>query len=132
LYLKAMETSPGVFQIAVECITELLRAGRAEEVAALVAELPTDVAGRGRLRFLRVQAALATGDWRLAVKMLKGTELADIREGDNSITELWFSAQEKRLAELEGAEVDDDLRQRVRRECPSPRNLDFRMFRQGK
>jgi hypothetical protein len=113
-----------------ECFYSLLGAKRERDVLETVKHLPPAVARRGRVRLIRAQAALAVGDWRLAQKMLGGLEVDDIREGDNAVTELWFHMHEQRLADQERRPIDDELRQRVRRELPPPKELDYRMFRQ--
>jgi uncharacterized protein HemY len=124
--------APEVFPLAVECFSELLQANRAREALDMVAHLAPAVAERGRVRLLQAQAALAVGDWRQAHQILENLEVGDIREGDNAITDLWFSVQEQRLADQEHVAIDDQLRERVRHDCPPPRQLDYRMFRQRK
>jgi hypothetical protein len=77
---------------------------------------------------LTARAALDTGDLETVERiLLGGVELSDLREGEDVLTELWFGMQEKRLAAEEGVEVDEALRERVRREFPPPPEIDFRM-----
>jgi hypothetical protein len=125
-------TPYGLAQLAIECFAELLHASRPAEVLAMVAQSPPAVAARGRVRFLQARAALAMGDWRTARTIVANLEVGDIREGDNAITELWFQIHEHRLAEAEQVPIDDALRERVRRDFPPPRHLDYRMFRMTK
>jgi tetratricopeptide (TPR) repeat protein len=129
-YVVGRKGTPyGLIQLAIECFAELLHAGRHAEVLAMVAQSPPAVAARGRVRFLQARAALAGGDWRTARKIVARLEVSDIREGDNAVTDLWFGVHEQRVAEQERVPVDDALRERVRREFPPPRHLDYRMFR---
>jgi len=51
----------------------------------------------------------------------------DIREGEVSLSDLWFGLQERRRAAAENRPVDEELKRRVRRECPPPADIDFRM-----
>ena len=50
-----------------------------------------------------------------------------LREGEVVLTDLWFGMHERRLAAAENVPINDELRQRVRREFPPPAHLDFRM-----
>lgn len=50
----------------------------------------------------------------------------DLREGEASLTDLWFDLQERRIAAAEGVVVNEALRQRVRQTCPPPAHLEFR------
>jgi len=43
------------------------------------------------------------------------------------LSELWFSIQERLISAREGIPMDDALKARARRECPPPREIDFRM-----
>ena len=51
----------------------------------------------------------------------------DLREGERSLSHLWFEYHEQKLARLEKVKVDEALKERVRREFPVPEHLDFRM-----
>ena len=82
----------------------------------------------GRIRLLEGQAALAAGDFD-RVERLLGEKLVidDLREGERSLSHLWFELHEKRLSAAEGLPLDEALRERVRRQFPVPEHLDFRM-----
>lgn len=132
LYGRALGMAPDLAPLAIECFATLLRAGKPRDVLSLIEQSPPRVRNRSRVRLLLAQAALAAGDLDQAERTLGGLEVVDIREGDNITTELWFQVHERRLAERENVPIDDALRQRVRREFPPPRDLDYRMFRQSK
>jgi len=51
----------------------------------------------------------------------------DLREGETSLSDLWFDFQERRLGVGENIPIDDGLRARVRRDFPLPKEFDFRM-----
>ena len=102
--------------------------GRPAEVPELLGSLSADVRDHPRVRVLTARAALDTDDLDAVERiLLSGVELSDLREGEVVLTELWFGMQEKRIAAAEGVEVDDALRERVRREFPPPPEIDFRM-----
>ena len=56
-----------------------------------------------------------------------GAGVADLREGERSLSQLWFEFHERRLASQEGHPIDEALRARVRAEFPVPPEIDFRM-----
>jgi tetratricopeptide (TPR) repeat protein len=128
LMLRACRMRPNELRLAVECCEALLAAERPREMLALASELPESVRTYGRVRMAEASAALSAGDLDGAERVLRSRfELGDIREGDNVLTDLWFEVQERRLAKELGRDVDDAIRQRVRRECPPPPEIDFRM-----
>ena len=68
------------------------------------------------------------GDLEAVEQILAGElVVADLREGEVSLSDLWYGMHEKRLAAAENIPVDEALRRRVRREFPPPARLDFRM-----
>jgi len=128
MWITACRMAPQLVPLAVECCEALIRAGRQAEVPDLLDSLSPDVADHPRVRVLTARAALDTGDLETVERiLLGGVELSDLREGEDVLTELWFGMQEKRLAAEEGVEVDEALRERVRREFPPPPEIDFRM-----
>ena len=54
-----------------------------------------------------------------------------MREGEVSLSDLWFGLHEQRVSRAERRPVDAELKARVRRDCPPPRFIDFRMGSQG-
>ncbi len=126
LMRQAWEQGPKVAPLAVEYAQALTAAGRFREVLDLVTNLPEDVRLHERILLLWSKAALETGETD-GVEGIFEHEFATIREGEVTLTDLWFSLHEKRIAEAEGVPVDEALRERVRKECPPPRSIDFRM-----
>lgn len=57
--------------------------------------------------------------------------MPDVRDGEVSLSELWFALHEKRISTAENIPIDDELRRRVRRDFPPPAHLDFRMTGEG-
>jgi hypothetical protein len=127
-WVNACRMASGLVPLAVECCEALMKAGRQSDVPGLLDALSPDVVDHPRVRVLTACAALDVGDLDTVENiLLGGVELSDLREGENVLTELWFGMQEKRLAAAEGVEIDDALRERVKRECPPPPEIDFRM-----
>ena len=71
------------------CSTTSDRATR----SALVAALAPSMRARGRIRLLEAWAALGAGDLgRVDAILAAGLEIADLREGERSIDQLWRAA----------------------------------------
>jgi tetratricopeptide (TPR) repeat protein len=128
LYAAALRMRPSLLPLAVECGRALIEAGRPGEWLDLLAEVPEPVRSAGRVRLLEGQAALAVGDLARAGQLfVRPLVIDDLREGERSLSHLWFEYHEQRLSAEEGVPVDDALRARVRREFPVPAEIDFRM-----
>ncbi|MBC7286507.1 MAG: DUF5107 domain-containing protein [Armatimonadetes bacterium] len=128
LILKAARLRPDLRPLVVECGRMLVSSGRPAEWLAFLGEVPESVRRCGRVVLLEAQAALAVGDLDTVERILgQSIEIPDLREGEVSLSDLWYAFHEQRLAKAEGVEVNDALRERVRREFPPPPHLDFRM-----
>lgn len=126
LMLQAWLQGPPIAPLAVEYARDLVADGLFEEALAFVSSLPESVRSQERVLLLRARAALETG-------VLDGVEgvfdhdFATIREGEVTLSDLWFALHERRIAQADGVPIDEDLRARVRKEYPPPRHIDFRM-----
>jgi tetratricopeptide (TPR) repeat protein len=127
LYLRAAELKPDLPELQTECGRALTEAGRFADLDRWLDGLPQAVRRSGRIEMLAARAATERGDLAGAEAILERIELADVREGEIALTDLWFSIQEKRLAAAEGVPIDDALKERVRRTLQPPKRLDYRM-----
>jgi len=129
LWLKSYRIMPGLAPLAVECCQSLIDAGRSGEMLALLDEMPDDVRRTGRISLLEAKAALATDDLERVEAILYDATLtvANVFEGELSLSDTWYGLHEKRISRDTGAIIDDALRERVKKEFPPPKNLDFRM-----
>jgi hypothetical protein len=119
---------PSLLSLVVECGRTLVEAGRPRKWLDLLAQLPESVRTAGRVRLLEGQAALAVGDFaRVERLFLDKVIVVDLREGERSLSHLWFDFHQQRLSAVENVPVDDALRDRVRLEFPVPKEFDFRM-----
>jgi tetratricopeptide (TPR) repeat protein len=127
-YVAALRMRPFLLPLAVECGRALVEMGRSREWLDLLAALPQAVRTAGRIRLLEGQAALAIGDLERVERLFaEKLVIDDLREGERSLSHLWFAFHEQRLSAKENVPIDDALRARVRREFPVPREIDFRM-----
>jgi hypothetical protein len=128
LYLEAYRLRPACIPLAVECGHALLAAHRPQDWLDNLSEVPEAVRCNGRVRLLEARAALAVGDVARVAKILaQGLVIADLRETDQALSELWYDFQIQRLCAEEGLAPDQTLRARVERDFPVPKELDFRM-----
>lgn len=128
LLLKACELAPRMRQLTIECFYALLKAGRPREVIDSYNNLTEEIKGHGRVKFLMGIAALELNDLNTVENLFKHNIIVpDMREGEVSLSDLWFKLHEKRLATKENIPIYDKLRQRVRSEFPPPAEIDFRM-----
>jgi tetratricopeptide (TPR) repeat protein len=90
-YLRALDLMPDLPQLRVEAIEALIAAGRLPEAIALARAAPPS-SFAGRFRFLEARAALLHGDVGRAEAILAGgLEVADLREGEVSLSDLWLA-----------------------------------------
>jgi tetratricopeptide (TPR) repeat protein len=127
MLLAARRMAPEMFSLAVECCRALIEAGRSHDVLELMKNLPQHIHDRGRMRIMEAQAAMKIDDLQKVEEILQSRPLvSDVREGEVTLSNLWFEMHEKRIAAAENLPIDDKLRQRVRRDYPPPSWLDFR------
>ena len=127
-YIRALQLRPDLLPLAMECGRVLIAAGRPGDWLDLVVELPGPVRRAGRIRLLEGQAALDAGDLGRVERVLAAKlVIEDLREGERSLSHLWFDYHTQRLSAEENVPIDDALRARVRSEFPVPQELDFRM-----
>ena len=90
-YLRALDLMPDLPQLRVEAIEALIAADRLAEAIALAQTAPPS-SFAGRFRFLEARAAVLHGDHGRAESILAGgLEIADLREGEVSLSDLWLA-----------------------------------------
>jgi hypothetical protein len=128
LWLKAALCASHVVPLVIECAKVLLQTRRFAELTKFADALPPNVRSAGRIRLLRAMAALEQGDLATVETYFEGdVDIANIREKETTLSDLWFGWQEQRLARERGVNIDDSLRKLVRREFPPPIRFDFRL-----
>lgn len=126
LLREAWEVGPRIPHLAVERCQALANSERYDEMLRFVESLPEDIRNNERIRILAAKASIEVGDLD-ALDGFFDQEFATIREGEVTLTDLWFAMHERKLASEEGLPIDDELKSRVRREFPPPRHIDFRV-----
>lgn len=127
-FAAALWLRPDLLPLAVECGRALIETGRPQAWLDLLPSLPQACRGAGRVRLLEGQAALVIGDLaRVEPLFTERIEVNDLREGELSLSELWFGYHERKISAAKGVPLDETLQARVRREFPVPEHLDFRV-----
>jgi tetratricopeptide (TPR) repeat protein len=104
-YLRALDLMPDLPQLRVEAIEALIAADRLAEAIALAQTAPPS-SFAGRFRFLEARAAMLHGDNGRAESILAGRlEIADLREGEVSLSDLWLAVH-RPPPEAAGAQPD--------------------------
>lgn len=121
---QAMEQPPAA--LAQEYLQLLCAAGQFESADAVAMSLPAAHRTRDRIRILCGRIALALG--RLdEVEQALQHEYADIREGENDLTDLWFELWARRMADATGRPLDEALHAEAQQLHPPPQSIDYRL-----
>jgi tetratricopeptide (TPR) repeat protein len=114
--------------LAIELAEALLATGEPAETLGFIDRLRPQLRQHGRIRMLEGRAAVAAGRLDRAARIVDtGIVVDDLREGEDSLDDLWFSYHERLAALTDPTATADTLRERVRRENPLPCLYDFRM-----
>lgn len=122
MILKAAQINPSDSSLAVMTTRFLHEAGLYQENIAFIETLEKDIATNSRIQLYYAYALLHMGEVYRADAVLHadgGIDMADIREAETIITQLWFDIEEAKAA-LEGREFD-------RTTAAPPEKFDFRM-----
>lgn len=119
---RAASAHPTDLSLLKEAFKNMSNCGMDAEIVSLYGKLPEEMRQVSRLKMLFALATLRTGDIEGAEKLVyqfRTVVLADIREGETSVTELWYQVEEAK-AKRDGRAFD-------RNEVTPPPELDFRM-----
>jgi tetratricopeptide (TPR) repeat protein len=111
--------------LAVEYLRILQSTGQAAAGMAVYQSLPEAARAPARVQILRGQFALELNDLD-AVDDVLSREYAEVREGETTLSDLWFEMQARRAASASGRVLDEDLRREIRQTCPPPARIDYR------
>ena len=122
MLMRASLMKPDDLSLAKDAVRVLNAEQCFRELLQYTPKLAPEVAGNERIRLNIAQACVETGELERAEALLYadgGISVPDIREGEVSVTELWFRIEEKKAAR-EGRTFD-------RETAEPPAALDFRM-----
>ncbi|MGW4134502.1 DUF5107 domain-containing protein [Amycolatopsis japonica] len=96
LYRRAVALAPSLRPLVVEAIAAQLAAGLPDEASVLLDGLPVE----GRIALLTARTRLALGDTAGAKAVFdSGFEVANIREGETSLSDTWAAVSDEPLPE---------------------------------
>ncbi|MBA2479934.1 MAG: DUF5107 domain-containing protein [Planctomycetes bacterium] len=124
---KAWETGPKIVPLAIEYARMLIATEQNERMAAFAQTLPAEIRNHERFRIFSAFASMHMGELE-KVEPLFTQDFATIREGEVTLTDIWFGYHERRIAKAEGIPLDAALTKRVRKDFPPPKRIDFRMI----
>lgn len=114
--------------LAIEAVAAMVQAGKYEQAIAAYAALPASIRKLGRVKVHLIDALMRVGNLARAERvLLSDVEMADVKEGEVKLTDLWFEIQAHHMAAREKAEYSDEYLQRAKAECTPPAHIDFRM-----
>ncbi|MBT3272548.1 MAG: DUF5107 domain-containing protein [Spirochaetales bacterium] len=128
-YEKAYRISEYCFPLVVEFGVALVGADLASRWLEIYSELSDEAKSIGRFQLLYAQALLGTDQLEEAKSVIAaGPRVDDLREGENSLTDIWYRIHEK-MAIKDGIKITDkdELRAYVEERFPPPAAIDFRM-----
>ncbi|MFG2141154.1 DUF5107 domain-containing protein [Streptomyces sp. NPDC048650] len=112
--------------LAREAVPALIAVGRADDACELLAQLRQEDLAAGRFRLLTAQVLLAQGAAAAARAVFDaGFEIADLREGDETLSDTWYAIAERLVAGP--GPVTDEVRAAARDRHPLPERYEFRM-----
>lgn len=128
LYRESCRTLPALVPLAEECSELMLKQKSPHAWLDLLSTLDPTLQNHDRIRFISARAHLHLDDFETVERFFaNGAVLPDLREGETSLSDLWFDMVARRRARDEGIPLDDALRDQVRRDATLPKSLDFRM-----
>lgn len=118
-YHEALKLLPNDRNLCLEYAQTLLNAGKAAELDAYIASLPESYREQPRFLYLQAAADVSLGRYEEAEAiMLRPLFIPDMREGELSLSDLWFTLYMKKH---NISRADAEAR------FPLPHELDFRM-----
>ena len=123
LALKASQMKPDDLSLARIAVTFLVQLGMHETALRYIDTLPPEIRGNSRVQLYELMAHIRLGHIDEADAIFKqdgGLVIADVREGEGTVTELWFILEEMK-AKRDGRTFD-------RNEADVPYIYDFRQW----
>jgi hypothetical protein len=93
---------------------------------AFVKSLPAAIATDERIALLQAQVALERGEYAAVRRLLK-REYCTIREGELSLSDLWFASYIKEAEGRAGRELTPAEKKKIMQDFPPPPQIDFRV-----
>jgi len=130
--LFTMKDATVDFCFAGEYMNWLNRKKKFEKCWKLFTTLPEEIQNKERIMLCAAQAAIKVRELDFIGKVFAHGEYADIKEGEVTLTDIWFEYCALKMAKEQGItdltdEKLDELIDIAWSECPPPAEIDFRM-----
>ena len=126
--LAAVALCPDCVNLYPDAMRCLLADGRYPQMEAFYAAAPAKVQARGRMRLLLAMAYMKQEAYEKAATIINPDfQMDDIREGEISLSHLWFDLYRALLRKQHPSESEEEIAARQQKEFPLPAYLDFRM-----
>ncbi len=129
--LAAQRMKPDCLPLCIETAAILTENGEDGKWLSIFDSLPGKIRENGRIRLMRAVALIHTGRLDEAAEIIRpGFEMPDIKEGEISVSKLWFELYRRIYAEERGVAYDpsdEKLAAAADEKYPLPASLDFRM-----
>jgi hypothetical protein len=126
-YKLALALDNTVADVYLEYGKLLVGLGRFDELGVMLSGLCDEIRGMARIQLLVAEYKIEKGDLDSAQEIIETVEVADLRESERTLTDLWYRVVCRKQAAKEGRELDESLLQEVRANIRPPVNIDFRM-----
>ncbi len=123
-WLKALSLLPGDMALLEESEGSFIASRRAKELLDIVRKLPKEKLAKGRMRLLMIRLHIELGETDSAAALFaEEFETDDLREGENTLAELWWRLSVMRLAGNRPA--NPELLEKAKHKFPMPAWLNF-------
>ena len=131
LILKAFALKKDCLPLCSETASILISFGKEKEWLEIFETLDETLKKNGRLNFFKALALVNIGEYEKASEIINPDFImADIKEGELSVSHLWFELYRRLYAKENGLcydENDAKLIKAADKKYPLPKKLDFRM-----
>ncbi len=124
---RAIDARPDIFPLVVEYLESLRQAGRSRETLNFIGTLRRAFRKHGRVRLHEGYALLKLKKFDALESLLADAPVpVDMREGNESLKNMWFGLQYAREEKKLGRQLDDSERSAIRIKHPCPAAIDYR------
>ena len=88
--------------------------------------MPPAIAAHERITLAQAQMALERGEYE-SVRHHLNREFTTVREGEVSLSDLWFASFIREAEGRKGRKLTDEEARKISEDNPPPRQIDFRM-----
>jgi len=127
MFKSAWELNRTLPELALEYGTLLLVSNKYDKLEKLLQSLDEFILKVPRIRLLKAHLCLENGNLSEVEEIIYNTELVDIREGEEILTDLWFDLKEKLSAKEEKGLLKVKPNEKLRKNHVPPESIDFRM-----